>query len=56
MTVPVAVRAETIHAIKATATLDDVSRALERDDAFAAVWPGRLARRDQAGGGERGGQ
>jgi hypothetical protein len=46
VTVPVAVRAETIHAIKATATLDDVSRALERDDAFAAVWPGRLARRD----------
>ena len=23
-----------------------MSRALERDDAFAAVWPGRLARRD----------
>jgi hypothetical protein len=46
VTVPVAVRAETIHAIKATATLDDVSRALERDDAFASAWPGRLARRD----------
>ena len=46
MTVPVAVRAETIHAIKATATLDDVSRALERDEAFASAWPGRLARRD----------
>jgi hypothetical protein len=46
VTVPVAVRAETIHAIKATATLDDVSRALERDEAFASAWPGRLARRD----------
>ena len=46
VSVPAAVRAETIHAIKATATLDDVSRALERDEAFASAWPGRLARRD----------
>ena len=46
VSVPAAVRAETIHAIKANATLDDVSRALERDEAFASAWPGRLARRD----------
>ena len=46
ITVPVAVRAETIHAIKADDVLLGVARRLEDDDAFKLMWPGLVDRSD----------
>jgi len=46
ITVPVAVRAETIHALRANDVLFQVARRLEQDDHFKTMWPGPVIASD----------